>query len=316
MSDKAASKEKAAVVNELHRRVLRNFPRRRTIIKGLDDLWQADLAILSSQKSSNRGYCNIILVIDCFSKYIWTAALKTKNGEEVARRMKDILKQAHPRKPINLQTDQGTEFYNSHFQKLMQQYSINHYSTFSIMKAAIAERAIRTLKERLFKYFSLNGTYKWIDILQQITDDYNNSFHRKIGMAPIKVTKRNEAKILKHSFNVIKQIDLPTKMQKGDIVRISKERHMFTKGYLPKWSTELFRITHIKLGNPTTFKLEDLNGDPIKGTFYPEELQKTKQPDVYLVERILKRKGHKSLVKWLGFDNTHNSWVDNREIFS
>ncbi len=313
--NKPISKEKKKVVDELHRRALKNFPRRKTIIKGLDDLWQIDLAILADRKKVNRGYSNILLVIDCFSKYLWAAPLKTKNGEEVANAMESILRRAHPRKPTHLQSDHGKEFYNVRFKNLMEKYKINHYSSYSTKKASIIERAVRSIKELIFKHFSLHGTYSWIDVLPQVIAYYNARKHRTIKMAPKNVTRINEASILKNRFTFLKQVELPTKFKIGDIVRISKEKHVFSKGYTPNWSTELFRIRKVQLGKPTTYLLSDLNNIPINGCFYAEEIQKTAQPYVYLVEKVLKRKGDKFFVKWLGFENAGSrSWINKSDL--
>lgn len=89
---------------------------------------------------------------------------------------------------------------------------------------------------------------------------------------------------------------------------------LFEKGYTPNWSTELFKIRKINLTNPVTFLLEDSRGDPIKGVFYKWELLKTQHPDVYLVEKVIRRKGNKLLVKWLGLATNHNSWIDIKDI--
>ena len=265
--NKPISKEKKGIVDELYRRALKNFPRRKTIIKGLDDLWQADLAVMLNEKRYNRGYTNILLVIDCFSKYLWALPLKTKNGLEVAEAMEKILKNAHPRRPAHLQTDHGKEFYNSNFRNLMEKYKINHYSTFSTTKSSIIERAVRSLKEILHKKFSLNGSYNWIDILPEITAFYNARKHRTINMPLRNVTKANEARVLNSSYSFLKTATIPTKFSVGDIVRISKEKFLFEKGYSPRWSAELFKVIKIKPGSPSVFYLEDMNGVKIQGAF-------------------------------------------------
>lgn len=85
---------------------------------------------------------------------------------------------------------------------------------------------------------------------------------------------------------------------------------MFDKGYTPNWSTELFKIVKIQLTNPATYLLEDMSGGPIRGSFYEHELQKAKHQDAYLVQKVLRRKRNKVYVKWLGFDKSHNSWIE------
>ena len=306
------SDEKIHLVNELHKPARKNFKRRRTIIKGIDDIWQADLAEMCKYFRKNDNYRYILVVIDCFSKFVWCKPMKNKSGPEVTRAMSEIFKESK-RACKNLNTDQGTDFYNAHFNKLMKKYKINHYSTYSTKKAAIVERVIRTLKERLYKYFSLNGSYRWIDILSDIVRDYNNRKHRTIGMKPCDVNKSNEKKILDSVYNRI-LLTSPRRYKVGDIVRISKNKHVFKKGYTPNWTTELFKIIKVRITNPTTYLLEDMHGKPISGGFYEEELQKTKNPDVYLVEKVLRRCGNKVYVKWLGLDSSHNSWIDSDNI--
>lgn len=303
------SKEKIQLVNELHKPIRKNFKRRRTIIKGLDDLWQSDLGQLDQYAKYNKNYKYILVVIDCFSKFVWTKALKTKSGVEVSESFETILKEANGRKPRNLQTDQGKEYYNAHFKSMMKKHNINHYSTFSITKAAICERVIRTIKEKLFKYFTLNGSYRWIEVLPEIVHNYNNQRHSVIGMKPSKVTKSNEKSILNSTYKNLKVVD-SRKFKKGHLVRISRSKHVFEKGYTPNYTTELFKIDKINITNPTTYVLKDLHDRPIRGSFYEAELQKTNQPDVYLVEKVLRKKGQKVFVKWLGFDSSHNSWID------
>lgn len=299
------SRIKQEIVNELHKAARKNFPRRKTQIRGYGDLWQIDLIEMQPYADLNKGYRYILVVIDCYSKYVWTSPLKNKTGVEVTSKMKSILNEAKYT-PKNIQSDHGTEFYNRHFTNLMKDKHINHYSAYSTKKAAIVERVIKTLKHWLYKEFSTRGEFKWTDILKSITDRYNNKIHSTTGMKPSAITPdtklsmfsyQNGGATTKHKFNI------------GDIVRISKYKGTFSKGYLISWSTELFKVKRVKHTNPITYLLEDMDGDPIKGGFYEFELQKTKFPDTYLVEKILKTKGDKVFVKWLNFKKKFNSWI-------
>ncbi|KAK9744508.1 hypothetical protein QE152_g7667 [Popillia japonica] len=217
------------------------------------------------------------------------------------------------RKPSNLQTDAGTEFYNTSFKALMKKYNINHYSTFSTKKASIVERVIRTLKEKNYRTFCLSGSYKWIDILPKIIEDYNNTKHRTIGMKPAKVTPEHERQLLSSMYNNIK-IQGAQRFRVGDIVRLNKHKTIFEKGYLPNWTTELFKITKANITNAATYMLEDMQGKPILGSFYEQELQKAEHADVYLVEKVIKRKDDKHFVKWLGLPSTQNSWISKNDL--
>lgn len=306
------STTKRDIVYELHKPARRKFPRRHVIIKGLHDLWQADLAEFKEYARHNRGHKYILVVIDCFSKYLWTEPLKSKTATEVKNAMDKILKKAK-RSPNNLQTDDGTEFKNTYFKSLMQSKNINHYSTYSVIKASIVERVIRTLKEKLYREFSIAGKYKWIDILPNVTQQYNNSKHRTIGMKPKEVSRRNEATLLSTVYNRVKRVGKRS-FSVGNIVRISKHKGLFEKGFTPNWSTELFKIVKVQITNPATYLLEDMTGSPILGSFYQHELQKVRHNDAYLVEKILRRKGKKVYVKWLGLDKTHNSWINKSDV--
>lgn len=303
---------KAQVVSELHKPARVNYRRRRVIVKGLHDLLQADLAVMTEFSKENRGYNYIFVVINTYSKYVWAVPVKKKTGVDIVKAMKTVLSQMS-KVPTHLQSDMGREFYNKAFQNLMKKYGIHHYSTFSNLKASIVERVIKTLKSLLWKQFSLQGSYKWLNILPEIVDKYNNTRHTTTGAIPSKVTDKNAHLIT--SFWHLKTVD-PKKprFRKDEYVRISKKRHVFKKGYTPNWSTEVFKIKKVRLTNPTTYILEDIKGEEIQGGFYTEELQKVKHPDVYLVEKVLRKKDNKLYVKWLGFDSSHNSWINKQDL--
>lgn len=309
----AQSNIKEDVVNELHKPARKNFKRRHVIIKSLNDLWQADLVEMIPYATFNKGNRYILVVINAFSKYVWIQPVKRKTAEEVSLAMENILKLA--KTPKNLQTDQGKEFFNSTFAKLMQKYKINHYNTYSNLKASIVERANRTLKNLMWKQFSLQGNYKWLNILNEIVFKYNTTKHGTTGMKPIDITEKNEKDVLKSTYSKIKTID-PTKskFKKGDYVRISKYREAFQKGYTPNYSNEIFQVKEIKLTNPKTYLLKDEKNEDILGAFYEKELQKVKHPNVYLVEKVLRKKDNKVYVKWLGMDKSHNSWILKSEL--
>jgi hypothetical protein len=304
-------KIKKQVVDEIHKQARINFPRRRVIVKSLNDLFQADLVEMIPYSSKNNGFRYILVVINCFSKFVWAFPLKTKSGNEVAENMEKVFQQQQPK---NLQTDLGKEFFNKTFQLLMKKYNINHYNTYSEKKASIVERVNRTLKNLMWKEFNYHGHYRWINLLDNIIQKYNNSKHRTIGMKPSEVKKKHEKKLLNTVYNHLKIVNLTSKFHVGDHVRISKSRGVFDKKYMPNWSTEIFTIKKILLTNPNTYLLQDYQKQDIKGCFYQQQLQKVKYPDVYLVEKILRRKNNKVFVKWLGFDSTHNSWIDKKKI--
>jgi len=139
-----ASAERRRLVEELHAPARRNFPRRRVIVRGYDDLWQVNIVEMHPYSRFNESY-HYITVIDVLSKYVWAVPLKNKNGSETANAIAEIIRKSG-RHPKNVQTDMGKEFYNADVQRLVKKHGIYHYSTYSVLKASIVERFNHTLK--------------------------------------------------------------------------------------------------------------------------------------------------------------------------
>lgn len=171
---------KLQVVKEIHRYARKNFPRRKYVMRGIAETLQADLIEMQPYAKENRGHRYILIVIDVFSKVAYAEPLKTKTGPEVAKAMDQIIRKVYRQNPHhnikNLHTDEGKEFYNSSMKSLLQKYKIHLYSTFSLMKASIVERLIRTIKRKLYMQFSFQGSYKWLQILPEIIDRYNDTW--------------------------------------------------------------------------------------------------------------------------------------------
>lgn len=306
---------KSDVVNEIHKNARVNFRRRHVVMKDIDDLWQADLMDVQNISKQNSDYKYIFVIIDTFSKYAWAYPLKRKTKLLVFDILEKLLKKG--RVPKNFQTDNGTEFFNEKIKKLVCDYNINHYSTFTTKKASIAERLIRTLKSKMYKEFSFKGNYKWIDgTLDKLVHKYNHTSHRTIGLCPAQVNQGTRQSVLSR-YSKIAASNLLSKRKKlkvGDFVRISKYKGVFEKGFTPNWSTELFQIVKVQDTSPITYLIKDANHQPILGAFYREELQKTKHPHIYLIEKVLKRNGDKMYVKWLGLPLAENSWINKTDI--
>lgn len=172
---------KLQVVREIHRDAPKHFLRRKYTMYGIADTLQADLIEMQPYKRENRGYRYILIVIDVFTKMAYAEPMQDKTGPETTRAMNRIILKVlrhhnHNKKINNLQTDDGKEFFNRSMKQLLAKYKINHYSSFSLMKAMIAERLIRTIKKRLYIEFSLQGNYRWYTILQQVIDSYNDTW--------------------------------------------------------------------------------------------------------------------------------------------
>jgi len=219
-----------------------------------------------------------------------------------------------------MQTDEGNEFMNRTLRAYLEKMKIKIYILNSELKAAIVERFNRTLKEKMWRYFTHKQSYRYLDVLNDLVSSYNNSYHRTIKTTPAQVNKTNEDSIWKTIYGHEKQepIEKPInfKLKVGDLVRISKTKMIFDKGYTANWTRELFRIHECIPRHPPVYKIIDTHPtkpEVIQGVFYEKNLQKvSKNDEVYFVERILKERvirGKKeAYIKWLGYPDKYNSW--------
>jgi hypothetical protein len=266
---------KMELARELHKAAIKKFPTRKIVTQGIDHIWEADLLVMSKYSRQNGGFKYILNVIDCFSKYAWSVALKDKSGKEVSKGLETILR--GKRKPKLLHVDRGKEFLNSTFKKLLQKYGIEMYHTFTEVKAAIVERFNRTINEKFKLHFEINQNHQWRTILPIILKEYNEkNVHRTIGTQPARVTRKNEDEIYERMYS-LKNFKFPKPLFKvGDRVRITRKKDVFSNKYDRKWTMEIFLVSKIHYTVPPTYEIEALDGEEISGKFYKNELQKTK----------------------------------------
>ena len=262
--------------HSLHRRITkRRYPTRKIITHYPFQIFMADLIEYTQPgyRHANGGYKYILLVIDCFTKVVWTEPIKKKDKESTAEAL-DLILSSMDNHPNTIITDEGLEFYNRKTNDVFKKYGILHYSIKSSKKASLAERAIQTIKNRLEKYFYHNQTKRWIDVLPQMTENYNKTPHRTIGMAPSNVTDKNRRKVFKQMFPDI-DVQIAPRLHKGDTVRLLIKKALFDKGYKRSWSKELYTIAsvHQKSGI-AWYKLKDPEGKIINKTRYYWELNK------------------------------------------
>lgn len=302
------------IIEELYKPARKNFTRRKIIVKGFFETLSVDLAEMTPYSRENQGNKYILCAIDNLSKYAFCQPLQNKSGPEVAEKMGIILSQC-PSKVKFIHSDQGKEFFCRPFKRLMKKWKINHYNSFTHLKASICERFIRTLKGKLYFTFAMRGNHKWVDVLQDTVKKYNETKHRTIKMAPADVNEINAQQLLNTVFKHPERDSRNhPKFKIGDYVRLSRVKQMFEKGYTPNYTVEIFQVGSIVNSNPPVYRLKDMYGALIRGAFYAEELQKTKHPKTFLVEKILQRKKDKVKVKWLYFPEKDNSWEDAKNI--
>ena len=177
------------LADELHTPIKRNFTRRRVIINHIDNIWAADLVDMQKVSKWNRRYKYLLMVIDVFSKYGWIIPLKDKKGESVTNAFKTILNKG--RKPQYLWVDKGKEFYNKHLKDLLEKYNIQIYSTENEEKSSVVERWNRTIKNKMWKQFTIQGNTQYLDMLPKILKQYNNTKHSSIKMTPTEASKKS-----------------------------------------------------------------------------------------------------------------------------
>ena len=302
-----------------HRPLIKKFPRNKVITRGIDDLWQIDLADMQNLVKYNDGYRYLVTCIDVFSKYAWAIPIKNKLANTVLEAFKKII-DTSKRKPNNLQSDEGTEFLNHKFKDYLDEINVGHYFVNSELKASVVERFNRTIKEKIYRYFTYRNTYNYISIINKLMHSYNNSFHRSIKTTPSKVTKQNETKIHALLYGDNENTNPVFNFNTGDQVRITKYKHIFEKGYIPKWTEEIFIVKRLIPRNPVVYKIEDLNGAEIEGVFYEPELQKVikKENEAFVINKIIKEKTEKGIkkyfVSWRGYPSTFNSWITDKDF--
>ena len=213
---------------------------------------------------------------------------------------KKFKKNLNNRKPNKIWVDHGNEFFNNQFKKWLKDNSIEMYSTHNEGKSVVAERFIRTLKNKIYKHMATVSENVYFDVLNDIVDAYNNTYHRTIKMKPIGVKDYSFTEFNEESN------EKDPKFKIGDHVRISKYKNIFAKGYTPNWSEEVFIIKKIKNAVPWTYVISDLNGEEI-------ELQKTNQKE-FRIKKVIKIKGNRLYVKWKGYNNSFNSWIDKKNL--
>ena len=298
---------------ELNKPTINKFERQKVIVNHINEIHSTDLVDMAQYSKINKGYKYIFTNIDIFSKIAYAFPLKSKKIGDIKSCFEKIFKN---NKPKYIWSDKESSFLSKEMQQFFKDNNVKIYYTNSHLKAVVIERFNRSLRELMMKEFVKNNNTVWYDILPKLIKIYNNRYHSTIKMKPIEVNKSNEKYIKENIYTYNKTIKNP-KIKINDLVRISlKRRDLFDKpsGNI-KWSEELFKIHSINKSNVITYKIKDLNDEIIKGIFYERELLKSKNiSGVYIIEKIIRKNKNKYLVKWRGYSDDFNSWVNENDI--
>ena len=303
-----------------------NFKRNPIIVAHIDAQWQGDLADMRNLAKYNHAVQYLLVVIDVLSKHLWVEPLKNKSGPEVLAAFGKIFEET-PRRPLKLQTDDGKEFWYGGLQTFLKNNNITFFTVNSDKKAAVAERVIRTLKEKIWRYMHEKHTKTYADVLQDLVSSYNNTYHKSIKMAPSEVTEGNEGEVLKNLYGKPWIRDAGDKRKKakftaGDFVRISSLKKEFKKGYMGNWTEEIFIVDKVKESALPLimYKLKDWKLEQLEGSFYEKEMQLVSKDlnGFWKVEKVLSTRGvgrrKEHYVKWEGYPDSVNSWVSDKDI--
>ena len=263
------------LADELNKKIIRKFKKRKLYSSFRDNIWGANLADMQSLSKYNNGIKYLLCAIDLFSKYAWIVPLKDKKGISIVNAFQQIILEG--RKPNKIWVNQSGEFYNNLFKRFLKINNTEMYSMYVEGKSVVAERFIRTLKSKILKHMTTVSKNVYFDVLDGIVSKYNNTVHRSIKMKPIDVKSDSYAEYNEDSN------EKDPKFKVGDHVRISKYKNIFHN-----WS-EAFVVTKIKNTVPWTYVISDLNDEPITGSFYEKELQKTSL-EKFRIEKVLKKR--------------------------
>ena len=275
--------EDIQMAEELHRPIRSKFKRRRVLVYNVDDIWSADLMDMQSFSKQNKGFKYLLNIIDIFSKVAYSIPLKSKSQQSIVEAFEKLFTKTKP--PKRIWVDQGKEFWNKTFRQLLDKHNIVLYHVYNEGKATVVERLNRSLGEMIQKHMTATKSKNYINVLQKLINDYNHRYHSSIKMTPVDAQKtENRNEVLQNLYvnpsqlhSVYENLNPKTKpLVIGDRVRIYKYKKHFEKGRTTNWTTEIFQISEVLKTNPITYRIQDLNGEPILGSFYTQEMQKTK----------------------------------------
>lgn len=299
----------------------------RVMVAGLDDQFDVDLASMDKYiyVRANDEYKFLLVVIDIFSRYLWVRPLKDKTALNVIAAFDDIFRKSG-RLPRRIRSDRGSEFTAAETQNYFRRKGINQIFTANEMQANYAERVIKTLKSKINKYMVNVNSKRYIDVLQDLVKAYNNTWHYGIKLEPKNVTRENERRLWwqmywpgetfnEEKLRLNKKRNL-FKFEIGDFVRLSLRKQKFQREYNEKWTGEVFIVAKrfLREGSIDVYRVTDYEGEEVKGSFYRNELQRTKQrPDtLFIVDEILgeRENGEEIKVSYQSWPKKFDRWIE------
>lgn len=300
----------------LHKPTRRNFSRSRVITDGLFEQADMDLADVSNIAAQNKHTNFLMIMIDPFSRYAAVEPLKDKSAPTVLAGLKRLFAR-YPKLPKSVRHDKGNEFVNSQVREYLKTLHIKQFIARGAPKANYAERFIRTLKTKLYRYMTHNNTKNYAPVLQDIVEGYNNSYHSSIKMKPTQVNEENESRLWKYLY----LSSFPTKRKRhryriGQQVRVSLRKHPLDKGYTRNWSETVFKIRDtVYRDRLPIYKISDLYDRPYTDSYYEAELQPVRVDiSKKKIEKIIQSRRGKGgnteyHIRWKYYGPSYDQWV-------
>jgi len=306
-----------------HKPPPRIFPRQKILMSSLDEMWDADILDMQKYARQNSGYRYLAVFIDIFSRYIWVEPMKTKRNDEMLKVIHRVFKKG--RKPLYLRTDQGNEYTGKYVQHYLRKNKVHHFTALNPLHANYAERLIRTLKGKIYRFFTANQTTRYIDHLDDIVDSYLNTVHTTTKMKPINITEKNAQDVYEKLY-LPQQIAEENKVVKytfeiGDKVHLAMNRSVFHKAYKETYFHEIFEVVKRTPTHPPRYKLMDLLKNKINGSFYTQQLTKVPYDytnDMQKIEKVVRYRkgtsGKEALIRWKGYSRKYDTWLHVEDI--
>ncbi|XP_078318974.1 uncharacterized protein LOC144620864 [Crassostrea virginica] len=246
----------------MNKSLKRRFKRARVFTAGIKDQYDIDLMDVSFHSKQNDGVKYLLVVFDVFTRYVWISPLQNKTGASVLRALEECFKERGP--PRKVRSDAGKEFLAKQVQSYFKSVNIKHFVTQGESKSNYVERVIKTLRSLMHRFMKKARSFRYIDSLQTLVSNYNKTPHSSLGnKAPIEINEENEVdQIASH-------------------VRISHVKHAFEREFMEKYTGEIFTIKGRALKQDIPmYRLQDLGGEELVGSFYQAELQKVEKPEI------------------------------------
>lgn len=300
-------------VYTLHHPLRRRFPRNKVVVSGANDEIQVDLVDLSMFSKENDNTKFLLCAIDVFTKKALVIPLENKTAKALVGAMKQVIDTFSPQ---TIFSDKGSEFKNAGVAKLLKDSKINQsFANNPQTKASVIERFNRSLKMRMFRLMTQRGSRRYIDKLSDLLTSYNNTVHRSISRTPNEVTDDNEADVFRTIYGTTDIKDLwrnekKPKFSVGDSVRVPYTLSPLDKSYYPLYGDHVFTIKRVFLSQKLpTYQLLEGDGTLVKRRFYGKELQLVSPNTSYRIEKIIRRKGNKVLVRYLNHGPNYDQWI-------